>query len=160
MLEARVVVERITADQIWVREGNPANCARCAAGQGCGAGLMMRLLRRRRVSLPIPSVGAHPIQVGDTVVIGISGARVTQAALLGYALPLISLLIAAAVADAWSFPEGVVAVFALLGLCAGMWVGRRFAGHLSGRSQAQPIILRNEGQNCGVPNTAQAGGYR
>ena len=47
MIEQNVQVLRCEGDRIWVRLGSQSGCSACDNGEGCGAGLFARLLRRQ-----------------------------------------------------------------------------------------------------------------
>src|SRR5690625_1764719 len=69
-------------------------CARCARGEGCGAGVFSRLLVYGNTRLVLP---VQPgLQPGDRVSVGVERRRLALAAVLRYGLPLIVFLVFAA----------------------------------------------------------------
>jgi len=106
-------VERVTGDYAWVRASARDGCELCAAGRGCGAGLLLRgpgaregLLRVRR--------GEVALRVGDTVTIGAPIGRLGQAAWVLYALPAVGLLLGGLTGSSFG-GDGPTAAGALLG---------------------------------------------
>ena len=59
MIEQQARVLRADDLQVVVRIGGQTGCAACDAGQGCGAGLFGKLLRRNPVELQLTNdIGA------------------------------------------------------------------------------------------------------
>ena len=53
MIEQNVQVIRCQDDRLWVRLGSQSGCTACDNGNGCGAGVFARLLRRKPVVLEL-----------------------------------------------------------------------------------------------------------
>ena len=100
-----------------------AACPRCAAGKGCGAGILGASRATRRVEAVIDP-GMH-LGEGDRVQLTLAPASVLRAAIVVYGLPLLGALAAAAVAYGLSLGDLGAALAALAGIGAGMLVGRR-----------------------------------
>jgi sigma-E factor negative regulatory protein RseC len=101
---------------------NAPVCARCAAGKGCGAGLLPMSNGARHVEASIPD--GLSIAVNDTVEVSLAPASVLRAAVVVYGIPLLGALTAAAVAYSASLHDAGAAVAALLGLAAGLVISR------------------------------------
>ncbi|MEL7451253.1 MAG: SoxR reducing system RseC family protein [Pseudomonadota bacterium] len=119
-----------------------AGCARCAAGNGCGSGLMERLLgdRLRTVEARVPA--SLDVAAGDVVSMGIDDDSLVRGAAAAYLVPLSGLL-AGCLAGAALLPgsgdAGVLAV-GMLGLLAGFAVPR-----LLGRGGGPvPVVLSRQ----------------
>ena len=99
-------------------------CARCAAGRGCGAGLLQRG-RTRTVAARVPR-DLH-LEPGDVVELRLEPDHLLQAAWLAYGLPLLCSVLAVAAASAVTNAdtEWVVILCGFAGLVAGLIVGRR-----------------------------------
>jgi len=99
-------------------------CARCAAGRGCGAGLFQEG-RKRLIEVNV--VQGLSLEIGDRVRLEQAPGQLLRAAWLAYGLPLVSMLVAVAVAAAIveSSDELAAVLFGAAGLLAGAWTGRR-----------------------------------
>jgi len=53
MIEQNVQVLRCDRESLWVRIGTQSGCTACDNGEGCGAGLFAKLLRRKPVTLEL-----------------------------------------------------------------------------------------------------------
>ena len=87
---ARVV--DLDDQSITVTVSAESACPRCAAGKGCGAGLLGSSRGDTRLQLPRPS--GRRILIGDAVEISLQSERLLWASMLAYGLPLV-LLVAA-----------------------------------------------------------------
>jgi sigma-E factor negative regulatory protein RseC len=97
-------------------------CPRCAAGQGCGAGLLIGATQARRVEVSLAA--DMPLATGDRVELVLAAGKVLRATLIVYGLPLLGALIAAAVAFLLAWGDTVAVLAAIGGLSAGMLAGR------------------------------------
>ena len=102
------------------------SCARCAAGNGCGAGLIGQSREPRQLEVPLQP--GMTLRTGDRVHISLQPRRVLQAALLAYGLPLggISLALGVALLFEPSLSDPGAVVYAVLGGTAGLLLGRQF----------------------------------
>lgn len=134
---------RVTAVQgrhaFAVAEQSPA-CHGCG---GCGAGVLsVYMARRARHHAFHNTLGAR---VGDYVELGIARAAVLYAALLGYGVPLIALLLGMTAAS-WlgaatgAAADGLALAGALIGLLLGMRCGRGLAARY-GAHRLNPVVL-------------------
>ena len=98
-------------------------CARCAAGKGCGAGLLGGDTTSKRVEAMISS--RLELQQGDEVFITLQPKNLLRAALLVYGLPLAGALLGAAAAYGFGLNDAAAAVTALAGIAAGFWLARQ-----------------------------------
>ena len=97
-------------------------CARCAAGKGCGAALLGSGQRRRRISVLL---GDNPeLGVGDRVAVELAPENVLHAAVLVYGWPLGGAIAGAAAAYVYGAGDAGAALFALAGMAAGAALGR------------------------------------
>ncbi len=99
-----------------------AACARCAAGKGCGAGLLGGDAAVRRVEAMIAS-GVH-VQQGDEVLISLEPKNLLQAAMLVYGMPLFGAVLAATVAYGLGLGDVGAALTALAGIAIGFYLAR------------------------------------
>lgn len=130
--------------QVTVRTMGRASCAACAAGRGCGAGLFSRLLPAPQQQFVLHS--PLPLAAGDQVLLQASQADVDRMAWVWYGLPLLWMLVLAALTQ-WSLSllqwsqrpwQDLAVLLALLaGLASGWWLAAR----LSARSSARVSIV-------------------
>lgn len=99
-------------------------CPRCAAGKGCGAGLLTGRAGSTEVELQLPS--AHHYRAGDEVSLSIASSSLLRAALLAYGLPLAGTVLALTLGWVVMAPlsDLAAAIIALAGLLAGFIAGR------------------------------------
>lgn len=145
MLETEGLVVRLGVDGTYVETARASFCGSCSSKQSCGTSSLGQLLGRKtssfRVSNPIGAV------VGERVVVGLEESALLTSSLLGYVLPLASLLggallgsqfaPAGAATDLYSVSGAVVGL--ILGIATLKWVAARANG---GQRQFQPVILR------------------
>jgi len=97
-------------------------CPRCAAGKGCGAGLLMGSNQIRRVEASFNA--SLELAEGDNVEIALTPKNLLQAALIVYGLPMIGAIVAAGVAYAMELGDAAAAGAAIVGLLGGLVVSR------------------------------------
>lgn len=119
--EATVIAVR--AQRVTVSVDAVAACPRCAAGTGCGAGLLGRRASSELQVKVAPGVSLAP---GDRVRLEFLPAPMLRAAWLAYGLPLVG-LVTGAVGAASTAPDGdlIAVAGSLAGLAGGAWLGRR-----------------------------------
>ena len=88
-----------------VRVGGQSGCSVCDSGNGCGAGLFGRLLRRRPLELELP--GKFDISEGQAVILGIPENQYLRLVARLFGWPLIVGLFAAALAQYWAVAGGL-----------------------------------------------------
>ncbi len=101
-------------------------CARCAAGKGCGAGLLTGAGRSRLIDVNVPP--GMDLKPGDDVKLTIAPSHLLHAAVLAYGLPLAGVVIALGIAWIMSrtLNDVLAVVLAICGLVAGALLGRHF----------------------------------
>ena len=109
---ATVSVERLVA------------CARCAAGKGCGAGLLGSQRASARIELPAPD--GMRLAIGDRVNLELRPADLLEASWLVYGLPLAGVVAALSVGwlIAGALSDANAIVLAIAGLLAGLAAAR------------------------------------
>lgn len=140
MIEERGEVTAVDGGFAWVACRAQQDCARCAAGQGCGGGILGRWLADRLHRVRVVHDGSA--RVGECVVIAVSERALFLAAALVYGVPLATALAGAVAGRMVSGTE--VAAFAglVLGLGAGfLWV-RAFSRKIPVQRWFQPAIVR------------------
>lgn len=141
MLEERAVVSRVEGDRVWVKPFGRESCARCQQGQGCGGGVIGRLVSRRRSDIAVIA-GPSPVAVGSVVRVGVDEGALMRAALAIFALPIAGLLLGGIFAHkALAAHELLVTAFAGVGLVFGFLMTRALGARWEAQGSAQPRIL-------------------
>jgi len=99
-------------------------CARCAAGKGCGAGLLTGKSGFTEIEIQLPP--GHYFRAGENVTLSIASSSLLRAALLAYGLPLAGTVVALTIGWLIMAPlsDFMGALIALTGLLAGFVAGR------------------------------------
>ena len=119
---------------------NSAVCPRCAAGKGCGAGLLAGTPKSRRVEVAVrPDLS---LVKGDRVELVLATDRLLRATLISYGLPLLGALLLAAIAGLLELSDAAAAVATVAGIGAGWIAGRRLLERGSCLRQFVPIVGR------------------
>lgn len=142
MLEEQATVVSLEADAVWVEADRRKGCERCEAGQGCGGGVLGRLVVRGtshvRALNDIPDLA-----VGDDVVLGLDESLLVRGSVMTYLVPLLCMLLAAIITDQFLHTTDLaVAAFGALGLAAGLLILRGYTRQLLLRGDMQPRVLR------------------
>jgi sigma-E factor negative regulatory protein RseC len=149
--EARVVATGSTFATVSVDAA--VACARCAAGRGCGAGLLQqgrtRLIRVRVAD----GVDLEP---GDRVRLELEPLHLLRAAWLAYGLPLLAMVVSVAVATvmAEQLSDAATMAFAAVGLAAGLIAGRRILRRDSCLQHLTPMVSERINARSNVPADA------
>jgi sigma-E factor negative regulatory protein RseC len=98
-----------------------SSCARCAAGKGCGAGLLAGDKRRRLQALVANGV---EIKEGDEVRIELAPRNLLRASWLVYGVPLTAAVLTAAIAYLLDFGDTAAVFAATAGLAVGLLIAR------------------------------------
>ena len=124
MIEQQARILSVEHGLAQVSVGPQSGCSACDAGQGCGAGLFGRLLRRKPISVVLPNPGGF--RAGQSVVLAVSELFYLRLVARLYALPLASGLVAAwlchQIGKISGSGRGVTDLLALAGLAGGIWL--------------------------------------
>lgn len=164
VIEQQGQVSSVDAGRICVRLGPGSGCQACDAGEGCGAGLFGRLLKRRPIELEFEYAGG--VSAGQAVSVAIDEAVYLRLVCRLYLWPLLGGL-----AVAWLSHQIAVAVeasmakadlAALFGLMLGataivQWT--RSAWSMSATDAVRFLGPVQNGQ-CGSSSTAHRGDER
>lgn len=146
MIEERAQVVAVTAGQVWVETQRRSSCSACSAQNGCGAGVLAKILGIRRSRVRVLS--DRPLVVGDAVVIGIREGALVRGSLALYAVPILLLLFGAiagelgATRSLWQNAESASLVLGVLGLIAGLYWLKWFTRRIKDDDNYQPVVLR------------------
>ena len=150
MLEEQATVVSVEAGAVWVEADRRKGCERCEAGQGCGGGVLGKLIVRR--SSRVRALNQLPGLVpGDEVVLGLDEGLLVRGSLMAYLMPLLCMLAAAFFAEfVLQSVDLAVAAFGLFGLGTGLLLLRAYSYRLAQRGEMQPRVLRRaQGINAG-----------
>lgn len=121
--KARVVA--VDSAEVTVEVETMVACARCAAGKGCGAGLLVGPARKKQIT--VPHTNGLRLRRGDLVLLTMHPRRLLRAAVLAYGLPLFAAILALLLGN-WlrnGLDDAAAVSLAAVGLAAGLLVGRR-----------------------------------
>lgn len=110
--------------RVTVAVAAPVACRRCAAGRGCGAGMLLAGNAVRAIDADLPE--GLTVNPGDHVALQLPPRDLLRAAWLAYGLPLAALVAAVAAGAALSGGnEPALVAWAVAGLLGGFAAGRR-----------------------------------
>lgn len=135
MSETLARVVRVEGDSAWVEVEAPTSCGACG-GRGCGSSSVFgQLFRARPASYPVDNT--IDAKVGDSVIVAVADGELLRAALRGYGIPLLLVLVGAMIGLALAGNTGSI-VGAALGLLLGALSMNRVGA-------ARPSIVRHGG---------------
>lgn len=135
LIEGLARVVGIDGDRVWLATEAPAACGSCATQSACGSGKA-----KRGASWCVPrdlGPGQALLALGDQVLVGVDRRALTRASMTAYALPLLTMLVAASALQTAGDTVAVVAALAglLLGVAAARVLARRW------REALVPVVL-------------------
>lgn len=139
MPEAEII--SVNGNQAIVRVASIAGCARCAAGRGCGAGLLSQGLPYRDLRLSLPT--GRQFAPGDQVRLAMAPARLLRACCYAYGLPLLALTLVPLAAHLFLGPLDDLSLVALAAgaVAVAVLAGRRLLRRQQCLQQLEPRIL-------------------
>ena len=143
MMEEQGTVVAREDGTVWVETTRRSACHGCGQGAGCGTSLFGRLFSSRPNVLALDDFLG--VDVGERVVIGIPDTLLVRASLAAYALPLVTLIAAAGMAEWLGAGDLVVALAGIAGLVAGLLLTGRLTGGADARDHYRPVLLRRLG---------------
>jgi len=140
-------ISAVDDQRVTVEVQSAIACQRCAAGKGCGAGILQSTNEVRHVRIELPA--GMSAGIGDSVELSIEPKYLLRAALLAYGLPLLTMLLVLLAIQALpvSINEAMSVGLALIGLGAGVIAGRSLLRKDSVCDQFMPIISRHSVKN-------------
>lgn len=153
MLEERARVLRVGTDRVWVEANRQLGCAKCEAGEGCGGGMLSRLVRRRESCLEVQG-DVRGLKPGDAIVVGFDEQALLKSSIMAYLFPVMGMFAGALLAEfLLDAHDLVVAAAGIAGLMAGFFAFSYFSEIKRKSRQYQPRVLRRltgESQGCQV----------
>ena len=95
-------------------------CSKCNAKTACGTAALDKLFRSRRNTIDIPTT--KNFSVGETVIVSIPERKLVQASVMLYGLPLLLMILGAALMQAVSGYDLAAAIGGAVGLAGGFAV--------------------------------------
>lgn len=122
-----------------------AVCPRCAAGKGCGAGIIGASASLRRIEVSLPP--GFDVSEGDTVSLSLGSRKLLQAAIIVYGWPLLGAIAGASLAYLGDLDDAGAAASALAGLAVGVTLARIRLGHKDCMSRFSPTAIYLAGRS-------------
>ena len=146
MIEESARVVDIEGTQLVLEAEIKTSCQTCSAQKGCGTSLLSRHVGRKLSRFRIENT--LNAKIGDEIIVGLSEQAMLRGSILVYLFPLLSMLLAAGVADAMlgQVPGRdlmvALAGFAGLGLAV-LALRSKLAGTRS-QQQLAPVAIRKK----------------
>ena len=147
MIEETATVTASEGEFAQVETQRETACGACSAKSACGTSVLAKLFSGRRASLRVLNpIGARP---GERVIVGMDESALTRASFVFYIIPLLSLMLFAALgkwlAEQWAFAatEPLSILGGLFGLFLGLAWLKLYAAKISHLRKHQAVILRH-----------------
>lgn len=115
-------------------------CARCAAGRGCGAGLLTGTGSTRQIEA-LADAGQH-LSPGDRVDVSLEPRSILRAAFIAYGFPLAGALAGAAIAYGLSLRDTGASVLSLVGVIFGAALSRQHLKQPACLGRYEPTVSK------------------
>jgi sigma-E factor negative regulatory protein RseC len=153
MIEQNVQVLRCDKESLWVRIGTQSGCTACDNGQGCGAGLFAKLIRRKPVILELARNEMN-VEAGQMLTLAFPEQVYLKLVFASYGWPLIAALAGALAGYSLTSWAGLQALAidaaTLSGGVLAAWVTMRF---FRSRDTAETILNSLHMTICNPSNT-------
>lgn len=145
MIEETAIVVKADGHTVWLESVGNHGCGQCQNKSGCGQ-VFSQLFGVKASRFKAES--DQLLKEGDKVLLGLDETALIRGSMLVYLLPILAMIILAAVAAAGSTffniaHEGFVIVAGLFGFYAAFRYARKKAHKLSNSKSFQPVILKN-----------------
>lgn len=125
------------------------SCNQCTSVKSCGTGIVSKAMGNKALFWRL--VTDKPVTIGQVVEIGLPEKSLLQSAALVYLVPLLMMIVGAALGELWLAPwlavgEGIVIACALLFMGLGVVIAKYFSTRLENDSSQQVILLRVLGE--------------
>jgi len=163
VIEERAIVVASQGNHVWIETQRQSTCGNCSVNKGCGTAVLSSVLGNRRTRIQAKNELAN-LKPGDVVIVGMEDSALLHSAAAFFAVPVVSMLLAAMVGSAVlrifgvAEGEGVRVLLGIMGLFLGvvwtrMWAHRKQSGgnydlHILRRELPKkdfvPLIRRSE----------------
>lgn len=156
MIEEFAVVTKRLDGYVTLEVERRTACGLCGQKRGCGNATWGKLLGHK--SQEFVAENAIDAKVGESVVVGINEREILSTVFYLYVLPLISMLVAAVLADQLFNNQLYVILAAALGLFLGfLWVKGHLIGYGTAKKslghQCRATVLRHADETQACKNT-------
>ena len=132
-----------------------SSCTSCRARHGCGHHAIAKVSNSNRMLMK--AIAPSNLEVGQSVVVGIPEDTLLQASLWMYAVPLLGLVLGAALPTIFSEQTIISIVGALSGFAGGLWAAKWKSSHEANNPDFYPRVLRiNKNQAHIIPVVQKA----
>lgn len=125
MVEEIATVVAAENDGVWLTTTPQGTCNSCQVSSDCGTGIVTKALTPRQQRFFLPTTLS--LLPGEQVRIGVAEQPLLMAAFMVYLLPLLLLVLCAALASYAGLTEGLVILCACAGAAAGFFIARRYS---------------------------------
>jgi len=139
MVEAQGQVVKIEEDFAWVETEIKSGCNHCSAKSGCGTGVLSGVLGKRRPQLRV--LNSLGVKLGEAVVVAVDESGIVTGSLLLYLLPLLLMIVFAAIGSALSGEVWAI-ILAALGLVSGFLWARVLTRSVAVSRKLRPVLVR------------------
>lgn len=117
-----------------------SSCDSCRARHGCGHRAIAKVSNSNRMLMK--AIAPEGLEVGQNVVVGIPEDTLLQASLYMYAVPLVGLVLGAALPSVFTEQTLFSIVGAISGFAGGLWVAKRKSAQEASNPDFYPRVLR------------------
>ena len=146
MVEEQATVVELEGEFAWLRTHRQSSCGQCSVKGGCGTQVLSRVVGNKVTY--VRCYNSKQVKVGDTVVVGIRESALLSGSFLLYFLPLITMLLMAAlwlsIAQTWwsQWTDLFAITGAVIGLYAGLLISNKITRKKKATDIYQPVILK------------------
>ncbi len=136
-------VVAVEDDAYWVETISSNACGSCAAQKGCGQGLLSEYFEGRSNHLRVLKGAASDTEyaLDDQISFEVADSALLASAFVVYTLPLIAMLVLAAVADALWQSTAAAPLGAAAGFIVGFLPARMMNSALRNSRRLQPVVV-------------------
>ncbi|MCG5512642.1 SoxR reducing system RseC family protein [Ectothiorhodospira shaposhnikovii] len=129
----------------WVETERKTACGTCSVQKGCGTSVIAKLFGQRRTQVRV--IDPVGVSLGEEVIIGLDESALVRGSLAVYILPLLCMLVFAALGQWLWGGHGELPVVAagLTGLLAGLGAVGGFTRRIRRDPRYQPVVVRRLG---------------
>lgn len=145
-MKEQAVIVALEGDSVWVQTRRQSSCNSCTASDGCGQGLISRVLPGREQCIrALVDRRLHPqLALGDIVSITVPDEAILQASLVVYLVPLLTLVMGMFGGNFLMPGDGGAITGGLFGLLIGAVVVRWHAVAVREDTRFQPRVVERQ----------------
>lgn len=142
MLEEFAQVVEVHQDYVVVSSSRANACHACQAQSNCGQRTLTELFGKRSITLKLKNPNGLPLNVGQTVVLGLHEQAILISSLVMYLTPVLFLILATAIAYRIDDAEAFIMLGSLVGLLLGFFTSRKLSKKLLSNPDYTPKLLK------------------